>query len=99
MIELAVVIRDLRAELEAAVVAADGAALVFELGTVELEVSVAVERSASAGAKVRFWVADADSQGKLASTGTQKVKLSLTPRLAAGGGSPKVSGQGVVGES
>lgn len=99
MIELAAVIRDLRAELEAAVAAADGAALVFELGPVELEVQVAVERSGSGGARVRFWVVDADVQGRAVQTGTQKVKLSLTPRLAGTGLSPKVSGQAVPGES
>lgn len=99
VIELAAVIRDLREELEAAVAAADGSALVFDLGPIELEVSVAVERSGSAGAKVRFWVIDADSQVKAGSTGTQRVKLTLTPKLAAGGGSPKVSGRAVSGES
>jgi hypothetical protein len=99
VIELAAVIWDLRAELEAAVAAADGAGLVFELGPVELEVSVALERSGSGGARVRFWVVEADAQGKAVRTGTQKVKLSLTPRLAGTDVSPKVSGQAVPGES
>lgn len=98
MIELAAVIRDLRAELAAAVVAADGAPLQFELGPIELEVSVAVERSASAGARVRFWVMDASGEGRAGSTGTQRIKLSLTPRLNPGGGTPKVSGAAVPGE-
>lgn len=99
VIELATVIRDLRAELEAAVAAADGAALLFELGPIELEVSVAMERSASAGAKVRFWVIDADAEGRAGSVSTQRVKLTLAPKLAAGGGPPHVSGQAVAGES
>ncbi|GAA1994188.1 trypco2 family protein [Catenulispora subtropica] len=97
MIELASVIRDLRAELEAAVVAADGSALLFEVGPVELEVSVVVERSASAGAKARFWVVDAGTEGKTSSTGTQRVKLTLTPKLRDGG-SPRVSGRSLPGE-
>lgn len=92
MIELAAVIRDLRSELQAAVAAADGAALQFELGPIELEVSVAVERSATAEAKVRFWVVDASGAGKLGATGTQRIKLSLTPRLSPGGATPLVSG-------
>ncbi|WP_194904062.1 trypco2 family protein [Catenulispora rubra] len=92
MIELAAVIRDLRTELEAAVAAADGTGLRFELGQVELEVSVAVERSATAGTKVRFLVVDASGEGKAGSTGTQRIKLSLTPTLEPGGGTPYVSG-------
>ena len=92
VIELSTVIRDLRADLAAAVAAADGAALQFELEMIELEVSVAVERSATAGAKVRFWVVEASGDGKLGSTGTQRIKLSLTPKLNPGGQTPLVSG-------
>lgn len=98
MIELASVIRDLRTELEAAVAAADGSALRFELGPIELEVSLAVERSATAGAKLRFFVVEANSDGKAGSTGTQRVKLTLTPSLSPGGRSPYVSGTALTGE-
>lgn len=91
-IELAGLIRDLRAELESAVVAADGARLRFELGAIALEVSVGVERSASTGAKVRFWVVEGSGDGKVGSTGTQRIKLSLTPRLDPGGEKVAVSG-------
>ncbi|GAA1975972.1 trypco2 family protein [Catenulispora subtropica] len=49
MIELASVIRDLRAELEQAIVAADGAALRFELGPIELEVTIALAHETSTG--------------------------------------------------
>ncbi|GCD99270.1 trypco2 family protein [Embleya hyalina] len=91
MTELTAVIRDLRAELEAAVTAADGAALLFELGPIELEVSVAVERSATAGANVQFWVVEASGEGKVGSTGTQRINLSLTPRLNPGRATPLVS--------
>lgn len=105
MIELASVIRDLRAELEAAVAAADDAALVFELGPVELEVSVAVDRSASAGAKVRFWVVESNAGGAVESTRTQRIKLVLTPGLVVKDGtgnvtrtSVNVSGPAVPGE-
>jgi len=92
MIELATVIRDLRTELQGAVAAGDGAALQFELGPIELEVSLAVERSSTAGAKVRFWVVDTSGDTKLGSTSTQRIKLSLTPRLNPSGVSPYVSG-------
>lgn len=92
VIELATVIKDLRTELEAAIVAGDGAALRFELGPIELEASIAVEQSATAGSKLKFFLVEANADGKAARTNTQKVKLVLTPSLAPGGGSPYVSG-------
>ena len=98
MIELAVVIRDLRAELEAAVIAAAGAGLQFELGPVELAVSVAVERSAASGAKVRFWVVELGTDAKADVTSAQKVKLTLTPRVAATGATPLIAGLAEPGE-
>lgn len=70
VIELASVIQDLRVELEQAVAAADGAGLLFELGPIELEVSVAVERSTTVGGKVRFWVVDTSGDGKVGATDT-----------------------------
>lgn len=82
LIELATVIRDLRDELERAVVAAEGEALRFELGAIELEVSVAVERSGHAGAKVRFWVVEADAEATSGATSTQLIRLALQPTLA-----------------
>ena len=63
MIELAEVIRGLREELQRAIAAGEGEALRFELGPIELEVSVAVQASAQAGAKVRFWVVELGAEG------------------------------------
>lgn len=93
MIELASVIKDLRAELEGAIVAGADSALRFELGPIELEVSVAVERSGGGQAKVRFLVVDLSADGKVDATSTQKVKLTLTPRLAGIDATPYVSGE------
>jgi hypothetical protein len=84
MIELAAVIRDLRDELERAVVSGGGDVLRFELGPVELEVTVAVERSGQSGGKVRFWVVELGGQGTRDATDTQRIKLVLTPRLVGG---------------
>ena len=92
MIELASVIKDLREELEQAVVAAEGEALRFELGPIELEVSVALERSGHAGAKVRFWVVESSAGAAVDATRTQRVKLTLQPILAATNRPPSVSG-------
>lgn len=98
MIELTSVIRDLRGELEAAIDAGADAALRFDLGPVELELSVAVERSGGGQAKVRFWVVELGTDAKTDVTSTQKVKLTLTPRLAGTGTTPQVAGLPEPGE-
>jgi hypothetical protein len=86
MIELADVINDLRSELDRARLAAEGSALRFGLGPVELELTVELAREGTTGGKVRFWVVDVDAKGKLASTSTQRIKLTLNPSLGIPGG-------------
>lgn len=94
MIELSQVIRDLRAELNAAVADLDPREeLLFEVGPIELEMTVAISREASAGAKVRFWVVEGDGGGRLGQATTQRITLSLEPRLRSTGRRPDVSGQ------
>jgi hypothetical protein len=87
MIELADVISELREELDRARLSAEGSAMRFGLGPVELEVTVALDREGKAGGKVRFWVAEVGAEGRVASTSTQRIKLTLQPTLG-------VSGQG-----
>jgi hypothetical protein len=81
-IELAELIERLRAELTAAMRAGDEADLRFELGPVELELSVGVDREAKPGAKVRFWVVELGAEVTAASHSIQRVKLTLVPRRA-----------------
>jgi hypothetical protein len=92
VLELARVIRDLRTELESAMVAADGETLLFELGPIELDVPVAVEAGEQADAKVRFWVGEVGTETIADGTATQRIKLTLTPRMGPDGRSPYVSG-------
>jgi len=92
MIELASVIRDLREELQRAIVAAEGEALRFELGPIELEVSVALERTGHAGAKVRFWVVESGADATVDAASTQRIKLALQPTLTGSNNPPFVSG-------
>jgi hypothetical protein len=92
MIELSDVIRDLRAELDSAIKDAPADGLRFELGPIDLEVSVAVERSAGGSAKVRFWVIDLGPEASATRSSTQRVKLTLQPRLGNSDRSPYVSG-------
>jgi hypothetical protein len=79
-VELAEVIARLRAELIEAMRAGADAPLQFELGPVEVELTFSVDKEAAAGAKVRFWVVDATTDGKLASGSQQRIKLTLDPR-------------------
>ena len=82
-VELAELIRQLRAELTDAMSAGEGSDLRFELGPVELELTVGVDKEAKPGAKVRFWVVDLGADLSMASSSTQRIKLSLDPRRAA----------------
>ncbi|WP_206307018.1 trypco2 family protein [Streptomyces sp. F001] len=86
MIELAELIEELRRELTAARTAAQGEDLYFEVGPVELEAAVVVERSATAGGKIRFWVVETGADGRMADSVTHRVKLTLDPRTRSGGG-------------
>ena len=85
MIELSEVIGELRRELQQAMDAGEGQPLRFELGPVELEATVAVEKGGGGGAKVRFWVIELGGDAKVTQSSTQRIKLALQPRLASGG--------------
>ncbi len=77
--ELASVVRQLRAELNEALADAQWERLRFELGPVEMSLRVTVGREASPGAKVRFWVIEAGADAKLSRESVQEIKLVLTP--------------------
>ena len=46
----------------------------FELGPVELELALSVGKEGGAGGKVRFWVAELDTEGKASHTSTRRIK-------------------------
>ncbi|ELS53484.1 trypco2 family protein [Streptomyces viridochromogenes] len=87
MIELADMIRELRQQLATALAEGQGEPLRFELGPVEVEATVAVSREAGADGKVRLWVVDAGANGKYTQAQTQRVTVTLTPRVAPADGS------------
>jgi hypothetical protein len=94
MVELAEVIVELCRELDKARVTVDpDETLRFELGPVELEATVAVEKVGGADAKVRFWVIELGGDARVAHSSTQRVKLTLQPRLAGSDTKPWVSGE------
>ena len=80
-VELAELLGQLRAELTEAGQAGEDSDLQFEVGPVELELSVAVDKEAKPGGKIRFWVVELGADMKITSQTTQRVKLTLDPRL------------------
>jgi hypothetical protein len=104
-LELASVVRQLRAELNEAMDEAEGERLRFELGPVELSLTVTVGRDATPGARIRFWVIDAGAAAKISREAVQDIKLVLTPRdmqapLGTDGkpAAPLIHGRQVPGE-
>jgi Trypsin-co-occurring domain 2 len=93
MIELAEVIGELRRELQQAMHSGEGEPLRFELGPVELEATVAVEKEGGGNAKVRFWVLELGGDAMASRSSSQRIKLALQPRLAGSGATPFVAGE------
>lgn len=81
-VELAKLIDQLRDELTAASKAGAGKDFQFEVGPVELELTVAVTKDAGGSGKVRFWVVELGADAKLSAATTQRIKLTLDPRRA-----------------
>lgn len=104
LIELADVIQQLRQELDRARLASESEDLRFELGPIDLEVTVGLEKDARAGTRIRFWVADMNADGRITSNSAQRIKLTLRPLLTAAtdDGAPStrpyVSGQELLAE-
>jgi hypothetical protein len=101
MVELAELIRELRSELDAARLSGQDADLRFELGPIELEVVVGVEKEGGAGAKVRIYVLELGGDARATASSTQRIKLTLQPNLVTPAGGPQVpyvSGEAIPGE-
>jgi Trypsin-co-occurring domain 2 len=98
VIELAGVIRDLRGELQAAIEAGKDEPLRFELGPIELEVTVAVERTGGVNGKVSFKVLEFGADRTKDTTDMQRIKLTLTPKQAGTHRPPLIAGPGEPGE-
>jgi NTP-dependent ternary system trypsin peptidase co-occuring protein len=87
------VIAQLRTELAEAMRAGEDEELRFELGPVELELTVGVDKEAKPGAKAKFWVLEMGTEARFTATSTQRIKLTLDPRhTAAPGRRPTISG-------
>jgi len=83
VIELAEMIRALRQELTAALTDGAPGPVRFELGAVEVEATVVVERKGGAAGKVRFCVVEAGADGASGTSRTQRIHFTLQPKLVA----------------
>ncbi|MFD5780028.1 trypco2 family protein [Streptomyces sp. NPDC126933] len=83
-IELADLLASLRSEIDRARLDADDQEVRFRINSIDLELQVAVERSAEAQAGVRFWVVSLGGKGGVKTGETHVVKLSLTAETKTG---------------
>ncbi|HZM76514.1 MAG TPA: trypco2 family protein [Candidatus Limnocylindrales bacterium] len=98
-VELAEIVRQLRGELALAAWQGEHQELKFELGPIELEFHVVVEKSKAGGGKARVLVADVDGRRQQTSSITHRIKLTLQPRLRdEPDRSPHIAGRALDGE-
>ena len=90
-IPLADLVAALRQELTIATSRAEGQAIQFTLGDIELELNVAVTRQKSAQGGVQFWVFSLGGSGGWTDATTHTIRLTLHPQSASGA-SPTISG-------
>ncbi|MFJ2029191.1 trypco2 family protein [Streptosporangium sp. NPDC087985] len=88
---LAETIEALRAELTAAMVRGSGKPLQFELGQVDVELTLAISREGSGDGGLRFGVVSFGAAGKAASETTHRLSLTLSPVTARGDGPVRVT--------
>jgi hypothetical protein len=98
-IGLADVVQDLRAELEQALATSEGQVVRFDLGPIELTLSVARTREATPGAKVQFWVIEAGADATFSRASTQQVKLTLAAVDSRPAPAPKPGSVRIAGSS
>jgi hypothetical protein len=98
-IDLATVIQQLRYDVEKTWWEGQGSAVAMEVGPIELEVTVQVEKSGDAKLGVKFYIVDASVGGNASMTNTQRVKIVLTPRDRHNAAAPLlISGTATEGE-
>ncbi|GHC52915.1 trypco2 family protein [Streptomyces flavofungini] len=99
--ELAEMIRALREELNDALADGIDEPVQFELGPVEIEATVAAERTAGGQGKIRFWVVEGAADATHSAARTQRITLTLQPKIRTRNGTlttAYVAGEAVDGE-
>ena len=72
-------IEALRSELSESIIAAAADELRFEVGEINLQFQVEVERTLEATSSIKFWVMEARGKGKHASSSTHTITIPLKP--------------------
>jgi hypothetical protein len=90
---LAEAINGIRDELSVAMAAGVGERLRFEVGPVELEFAVDIQRDLQAKAGVKVWVVEIGGSAGLSRDSSHRVKVTLNPVDTATGRSPQVADQ------
>jgi hypothetical protein len=90
---LAEAIKGIRAELSEAMAAGAGERLRFEVGPVELEFAVDVQRDLQAKAGVKVWVVEIGGSSGFSRDSSHRVKLTLNPVDSVTGRSARVADQ------
>ncbi|MEU8525748.1 MULTISPECIES: trypco2 family protein [Streptomyces] len=83
-IELADLLKSLRSEIGRARLDAAGQDVRFRIDSIDLELQVAVEKSAEANAGMKFWVVSLGAKGTAKAAETHTVRLSLAAETATG---------------
>lgn len=90
---LAEAIKGIRAELSDAMAAGEGERLRFDVGPVELEFAVDIQRDLQAKAGVKVWVVEIGGSGGWSRDSSNRVKVTLNPVDTATARSPRVADQ------
>jgi hypothetical protein len=82
-------IQELRENLAEAIRRGKPDTLKFDVGNIELELTMVATREGGGGGKISFgilgWGAEANLSGKLSDAATHRIKLVLKPRMPDGG--------------
>lgn len=79
-IDLDEVIVKLREDIARAIDTGEGQRVRFELGPVEITLSVTVTNSGTGSAGIKFWVVEASAEGSTSSAAVQEIRLTLIPK-------------------
>jgi hypothetical protein len=84
----------LRAELSESIAASAGEQIRFEVGEMQIEFQVEIERSAEGSGGIRFWVVELGAKSSRTSTVTHTVTIPLKP--VTNSGQPLLTGSSNV---
>jgi hypothetical protein len=92
--DVAQVIAQLRGDLYLAGWQGEGKTPRFQVGPIEIELSVVLDSSRTGGASAKLWVVDASAEGKISKQATHRIKLVLNPTDEHGAPTEVDSAQG-----